>query len=309
MPYTDKALTRGVKVVCFWSMGLFLILTIVFSANVQDWNIVMLKILGAAICFKLAFSFMNIVKNRLLHLILLYGIMLWFFDFFFQIAGELQDTIISGWNDGQLLRVEYAVFGTETSLYLQKFISPIVTEAMMFAYVAYVPLLPLVGYLCFRKGGLYAAHEYLFVLTLAYIGCYIGFIVFPVASQMYFRPELYTVPLEGGLFTWCAEWIRSNAHYPGGSLPSPHCTAATVMLGILYKYNRNAFYVLMPTILILYISTVYGRFHYIWDMTTGISLGIAVLKGYPMVLRIIDYPVEQAHQLNPRSSVIESGND
>lgn len=304
--YTDESLDRGIRATCLSLLGIFLLLTISFPSSVNGWQIVALKILGAGYCFRLTLTLLDIISIKIVKMVFISVLMIWFFEYFFQLAGELQDTIVTGWKDDQLLRIEYAVLGTETSLYLQRFVTPFLTEAMMFAYVAYVPLLPLIGYVCFRNGGINATSHYLFVLSLAYAGCYLGFILFPVASQMYHRPELYTVPLEGGFFTWCAEWMRANAHYPGGSLPSPHCAAATIMLGMLHRYARKVFYVLLPTMLLLYISTVFGRFHYIWDMIAGVVLGIAVLKGHPVVLKTIDYLHELYRNRAQKSSVLES---
>jgi membrane-associated phospholipid phosphatase len=287
--YTDASLDRGIRATCLTLLGAYLMLTIGFSSSVNNWYFIALKILGAGIGIRLIYSLVNIVPVKIVKMIMITGLMLWLSGFFYQIAGELQDTIVSGWKDEQLLRLEYAIFGTETSLVLQRFVSPIVTEGMMFAYVVYVPLLPLIGYICYRKGGVNATRHYFFVLMLAYVGCNLGFILFPVASQMYHRPEFYTVPLDGGFFTWCTEWMRNNVHYPGGSFPSAHCAAATVMLGMSYRYARKVFFVILPTMILLYISTVYGRFHYIWDMIAGIMLGIAVIKYHPVILRSIEY--------------------
>jgi len=38
-----------------------------------------------------------------------------------------------------------------------------------------------------------------------------------------------------------------------------------------YRFSRPSFYVLSPIILSLYVSTVYGRFHYASDVLGGIA--------------------------------------
>jgi membrane-associated phospholipid phosphatase len=190
--------------------------------------------------------------------------------------------------DAKLIGIDNAIFGMELSLKLQNFVTPYVTEAMMFAYVFYLPLLIITAIVVYKSEDQKGLAEYLFVLSLGYIFCYIGFILFPVASQMYFMPDKYSVSLKAGLFTYFSELIRNNLHFRGGSLPSPHCAAATIILWASYKYNKNIFFVILPSVILLYISTVYGRFHYSADAVTGILTGYLAIVIYPLVIRLID---------------------
>jgi membrane-associated phospholipid phosphatase len=171
---------------------------------------------------------------------------------------------------------------------MQNYVTPYLTEAMMFAYVFYIPLLVITAIVVYKSASEKGLAEYLFVLSLSYIFCYIGFILFPVASQIYFMPDKYSIPLEGGLFTYFSELLRSNLHFAGGSLPSPHCTAATIILWANYKYNKKIFFVILPSVILLYISTIYGRFHYLMDSITGILTGCFAIIIYPLVNRAID---------------------
>ena len=71
------------------------------------------------------------------------------------------------------------------------------------------------------------------------------------------------------------------------------------MLVMLYRYNRSLFYVALPTFLILYVATVYGRYHYAWDGIAGILSAIGVLKFSPKVT----VAVEAVRSWFSRSSV------
>jgi membrane-associated phospholipid phosphatase len=92
--------------------------------------------------------------------------------------------------------------------------------------------------------------------------------------------------LKGGIFTWFGEWIRHNAHYPGGNFPSPHCAAGTIMLIMLYKYNRKVYFVMLPIIILLYVSTVYGRYHFAMDGVTGIAAAFLVVWLSPKIISL-----------------------
>jgi membrane-associated phospholipid phosphatase len=207
------------------------------------------------------------------------------YSFLFQAVGGYQHLIFSGWMDQMLISWEESIYGIELSLLMQHIVTPPLTEWMMFTYMIYVPLLPAVAFFCYRSAGADGATEYLLALATGYTVCYIGFILFPVASQLYYYPEQYTVPLEGGFFTWCGEWLRANGHYAGGSIPSPHCAAGTVMMLMLYRYNRAAWAATLPIVLTIYVAIVYARYHYVADGLAGILVGVLAVWLSPAMAR------------------------
>ncbi len=200
------------------------------------------------------------------------------FAYLFDAVANLQHVLVRGWMDGSVLAFERAAIGFDSTIWMQRFTGPALTEFMMFAYVFYVPMLPGVALLCYKSAGAEAAHDYLLRFSLVNIACFTGFILFPVAGPLYYQPQVYTVPLGGGFFTWCAEWIRNHAHYAGGSLPSPHCALSSVMLAMLYRYDRRSFRVALPIVLVIYVSTIYGRYHYASDGVAGILTAVAIVS-------------------------------
>ncbi len=212
-------------------------------------------------------------SRSLLHLWLVLAL----FAFLFEIMASLQHLFFDGWLDARLVEAEVALTGTESTRWLEPLIRPPLTEWMMFAYVIYLPMLPLVGFSCYKSGGEKAVNAYCWLLALSYIVCYLGFLVAPVAGPLYWQPNAYAVPLRGGFFTRCAEWIRTHQHYPGGNFPSAHCAAGTVMLVTLARHSRVPFFLVgLPIVGSLYVATVYGRFHYIWDGVAGILVALLI---------------------------------
>lgn len=195
----------------------------------------------------------------------------------YKAANELQ-LVFFGWQDDRVLAWEQAVLGFQPLVALQKLFTPALNEWMFFVYVFYIVIYPALGAIIFFKRGEAANEDYLFRLGLVNLVCAAGFLLFPVASPMYWPKvrELLTEPLTAGMFGSIAEFIRAHVHQPGGSVPSPHCAVATVMWLSAFKYARRSFYWLGPIILSLYASTVYGRFHYLTDMVAGVAAGIVV---------------------------------
>jgi membrane-associated phospholipid phosphatase len=204
----------------------------------------------------------------------------------FQTGCDVQ-RIFFGWQDETVLRLEQSVFGVQPVVWIQQFARPWLTEWMMLVYVVYVVIYPALGAYIFFKHGERANEDYLFHLGLANLVCALGFIVFPVAAPMNWPDirALLDVPLRGGVFTSVAELIRTRVHDPGGSIPSPHCAVATVMWFMTWRYGKRWFYILAPVILSLYVSTVYGRFHYVTDAVAGIAAAVVVIVIGPAIVK------------------------
>jgi len=204
----------------------------------------------------------------------------------YKAANELQ-RVFFAWQDDRVLAWEQSLFGHQPLVTIQQHYSVPLNEWMFFVYVFYVIIYPVLGAVIFFKHGEAANEDYLFQLGLVNLVCGLGFILFPVASPMNWPKvrSLLTEPLTAGVFGSIAEWIRANVHQPGGSVPSPHCAVATVMWFMALKHTRSGFFWLAPIILSLYVSTVYGRFHYVSDMIIGIAAGVLVLVTAPAIER------------------------
>ncbi|HUU37603.1 MAG TPA: phosphatase PAP2 family protein [Candidatus Desulfaltia sp.] len=181
------------------------------------------------------------------------------------------------WHDQVVIDLEARLLGVAPTVWLQRFVTPWLTEWMMFCYVFYVPVYPLLSFLIFRRHGGEQNEDYLFFIAFVILLCTLGFMIFPVAGPMRHIADLHTVPLRGYLFTAVSELIRNRVHAPGGTIPSIHCAAATIMWWTAYRYVRPAFYILAPVILSLYVSTVYGRFHYLFDVFVGIAAALVAM--------------------------------
>jgi len=204
--------------------------------------------------------------------------------YLFGAVAPLQLVLHGGWLDQSVLDLEQAVFGAQPTLWLERWVRPWLTEWLMFSYVIYLALYPALSVLLWRRHGEAALEHYLLALGLANVACDLGFVLYPVAGPMPFMGERYTVPLQGWGWTWLAELMRREAHYVGGTIPSPHCAAATVMWGVAWRWHRPAFWALAPVIVSLYLSTVYGRFHYLTDAATGLAVALGVLWAAPPLL-------------------------
>lgn len=289
---TDKRFTIG-KLQLRATDGLILIaltffsaLAIIFYPRVEGWWLLVLKNLTVATLY-IAFNyFSESTKKKFWKFFLRMAAIVLTYAYLFGAVDKLQLIIYGHWMDDYVLDLEQYVFSVQPTLWLEDYISKPLTEWMMFAYVIYIPMYPVLCGIIYYVRGELATEDYYFTLGFTNILCDIGFILFPVAGPIPHIGSLYTVPLDGYIWTWLGELIRHNAHYIGGTIPSPHCAAATIMWIMAYKYYRPSFWILTPIVLSLYVSTFYGRYHYVTDAVIGVLVAFVAFALVPVLLRL-----------------------
>jgi membrane-associated phospholipid phosphatase len=267
---------------------LFTTISLVFFQRVEGWWMLVLKNVGVGILYVLFNQFSQKAEKKFLKFFLRVAAVTLTYAYLFGAVDKLQLILHGHWLDAYVLDAEQYIFGVQPTLWLQQFISPPLTEWMMFSYVAYVPMYPILcGIIYYRRGEL-AMEDYFFTLGFANILCDIGFILFPVAGPMATIGKLYSVPLKGYVWTYLGEMMRAHVHYVGGTIPSPHAAAATIMWIMAYRYHRPSFYVLTPIVLSLYVSTFYGRYHYVTDAVVGVAVAFLAIALAPQLMKAWD---------------------
>lgn len=274
------------------TLTLFSLLALIFFQKVEGWWWLILKNIAVAIVYLLFNLFSRKTDKKFWKFFLRVAAVTLTYAYLFGAVDKLQLVLHGHWLDYYVLDGEQYLFGVQPTLWIEKFISPPLTEWMMFSYVVYVPLYPvLCGIIYYLRGEL-AMEDYFFTLGFANILCDLGFILFPAAGPMATIGHLYSVPLKGYIWTYFGELMRSHVHYIGGTIPSPHAAAATIMWMMAYRYHRPSFYVMSPIVLSLYVSTFYGRYHYVTDAVVGIIVAFLAIALAPMLMkgwdRIVD---------------------
>ena len=263
---------------------IFGLLILIFRARVPDPGGLLLRLGAWGAAYLGSVYLLPLLKNRALRFFLRTGAVQILCAQLFLIVQRMQLIIVHQWQDPAVLKLEAAVFGVQPTVWLQKFVTPPLTEWMMFSYVIYLVIYPGLGALIYFRRGERPLEDYLFTLAVTNVVCFLGFLAFPIAGPLYHMQDAYTVPLKGGFFTACGESIRSNLHEIGGDLPSPHCAIATVMWMMARRYVRPAFYLLAPVILSLYVSTFFLRYHYVTDSVVGVLTAVAVILFSPALV-------------------------
>ncbi|MBP6909187.1 MAG: phosphatase PAP2 family protein [Candidatus Saccharicenans sp.] len=197
------------------------------------------------------------------------------YAYLYKLAGSLVGLITSASYDSWLAGLDARLFDVSPNRWVVSLYRPWLTEVMMLAYAAYLPLVVILAYLLFRQKGRQQSDLYIFTLGLAYLACFVLFIIFPAYSPRFYFKDIEPAP--GYFFRWLMNQVEVWGQYRGGSFPSAHCAAGMVMIYQAFKAGRRTFWLVLPPILLFFLSTVYGQYHYVVDILAGIIIGFLAI--------------------------------
>jgi membrane-associated phospholipid phosphatase len=172
-----------------------------------------------------------------------------------------------------LIRLDYYIFNAYPGLIIERIETPFLTEILQCAYTSYYILPIALGILLWIKGEREEFNRTVFLILLCFYLSYAGYILFPALGPRYSMNHLYSGELRGLFFF---DKIQSALNQLEGikrdAFPSGHTAIGLTVAVLAYRFNRGFFYVTLPVVTMLVISTVYCRYHYVVDVIGGIIL-------------------------------------
>jgi len=196
------------------------------------------------------------------------------FGIFFEEIGYLVHAIFPTWFDDALIKADYWLFGAHPTVWIEQFSGYWLNEYMQLVYTTYLVLtLGFGAYLWWR--GRRASFEIFIASTcIAYYLSYVIFTLFPIEGPYHTLAHLQQVELSGGPFTALINLIEKHGRVHGGAFPSTHVAGSVVVLVSAYRFARRVGYALIPLVVSICVSTVYGRYHYAADVFAGAAMGL-----------------------------------
>ena len=181
--------------------------------------------------------------------------------------------------DGSLRAIDEALFGVEPTLALQRITTPWLTELMTYAYALYFFYPVFLMIVAYRKGAFHVFREMMLALALCnYLG-FLGYITVPAIGPRYFMSHEFQVPLDGiWLAAKAAAAWNAFENLQRDCFPSLHTALSTISLIYLWRLRRfypggrPILWVCAPLIVLLWLSTVYLRYHWTVDVLGGFVL-------------------------------------
>jgi membrane-associated phospholipid phosphatase len=196
-----------------------------------------------------------------------------FFLFCFEELGALVHLTSPRWQDAKLIAFDHWLTGVHPAIWLEQFATPGRNEFMQFAYLTYfVYLLVLGGILYYREDW----QGYWSVMTYSAVAYVIGYVIaifLPVQSPWFAMAGSWQGELHGGPFTAVISFIEHYGRVRGAAFPSEHVAGSFAALWGAWRHRRWLFWVMLPLMLCMCVSTVWGRNHYVADIFGGIVTG------------------------------------
>jgi len=196
-----------------------------------------------------------------------------FFLFCFEELAHLMTLVTPEWNDAKLLAFDHWLTGVQPTIWLEQFATPLRNDGMQFFYLTYFTYLLILG------GILYYRREwraYWSVMTYSMVGYACGYLIamfFPIESPWFALAGAWKGPLAGGPFTATINFIEHFGRVRGAAFPSEHVAGATAALWGAWKFRRWLFWVMVPFFVLMCVSTIWGRYHYVADIFGGMTTG------------------------------------
>jgi membrane-associated phospholipid phosphatase len=188
--------------------------------------------------------------------------------------------------DPALAKADLVIFGVHPTLWMERWIVPWFTDTMSLAYLSYyfIPVIFVVT--LYLKNRVLELDESIFILTFGYYISFVSYILFPAIGPRYTLSHLYTVPLEGSFITdFVRDTLNALEHNKRDCMPSGHTQIVLMVLFLANRYERFLFYIFLPIICGLILSTVYLRYHYVIDLFVGAAFAVGCAIVAPRLYR------------------------
>jgi len=180
--------------------------------------------------------------------------------------------------DHTLIQLDYHLFGLHPTLYLQRYMTPLVSDLLQAAYSTYYFLPVALGIVLKINNSREDFDKALFFVMLCFYLSYAGYILWPALGPRYAMPHMYETEITGLLVSGpiqnllnLLEGVKRDA------FPSGHTGIALTVLYLASRYSRKLFWVILSPVILLIIATVMCRYHYVVDVIGGILLAVATV--------------------------------
>lgn len=226
------------------------------------YNLLLLAVITILIVFN---YYHNTKFTRFLRYFYPLGLLIYFYPETASINNFLFEDL-----DPIIANIETTIFGGYPSVWFSHYFpAKWFAEIMYFGYFSFFPLIFIFCYILFKKS-FENFQSTIFVICMSFYMYYILFILFPVAGPQYFLTPPFNQLTDGYFFSDIVKYIQSVGEGPTGAFPSSHVGIMTIVIILAIKYRPKLLRWIIPISVILYLSTVYIKAHYVIDVMGGV---------------------------------------
>lgn len=182
--------------------------------------------------------------------------------------------------DRDLQAIDQWIFGTQPSIWLERFLHPWLTELLFICYSLFFFWQVSLGTLLFLKKRK-DFHAYVLLVVAFYLLSYVMYLMVPAIGPRFDLLSQYHYPLTGVFLAQHIEASFIDIPMVRDCFPSGHTGLTLLTLYQAWRSGmRRFFFLMLPFGLLLIFSTVYCRFHYVVDLLCALPFltGILLLR-------------------------------
>ena len=306
---TASALTRNYRLIDYLTQGYIaavaLLILLFYRGRLPGWPLHVLAHAVVLIAVHALVATSHRHPRGLLNLLRhFYPVIL--YTFLYRETGALDHGFVGRHLDPFFLSLEERIFGCQPALLLMAKLPYLwVSECMYASYFSYFLMVPGVGlalYLRDREQFM----QYLTAVSLIFYICYLTYIFLPVAGPRILYESMPGVRVDvssyaagyvlgvpeavsrGPFFTLMALIYRCFEPEAGAAFPSSHVAVAAASLFFSWRYLKGIRHVHLLLVILLAISTVYCRYHYVVDVLGGIGTALVLVPTGNLLYRKVD---------------------
>ena len=188
--------------------------------------------------------------------------------------------------DNKLIVLDDYILGFQPAIYLEKFISPGLTDFMYFSYSSFLFYILLFTMYLYVRKNYHAFRETLVSVILTFYIGYIGYVIFPAVGPKFTMAHLFETSLSGSFITDRLSFLMDyeiSEYTRRDCFPSLHNGVIFLILLFAFKHQKTYALIFLPFAIALFISTLYLRYHYFIDMIAGFILATAMFYLGPII--------------------------
>jgi len=201
--------------------------------------------------------------------------------------------------DAVFIVIDRWIFGVDPTQWLEQWTTPILTEVMQFCYSMFYFLFLIAAIEYYQKHRVEEFRYGMFVILYGFYLSYVFYFIFPAVGPRFTLHNFETTnaDLPGVFMTNAlreflnsAESIPHNAANPVNFaqrdvFPSGHTQLTLVLIFLAYQSRLKSRHFILAVGVLLVISTVYLRYHYVIDVIAGIVFMLITIWTGPRLYR------------------------
>ena len=278
-------------------IALLSVIAVVFSRSVPSWGwlIARYALLALVIVSVALYTFGS--QSGKLALSVHAFLPVFIIPVIFDSLGDLIPSIWPRYLDDILIHIDRGLFGVNPTVWMERFIHPMLTNFLQLAYISYYFIPISLGIVLAARKKQNNFDEAIFGIVLCFYLSYIGYLLFPAIGPRFTLGHLQTTGFQASPMALAIQnALNRLENTKTDAFPSGHTAVALMTLYYAWKSREKVlFWTLIPVVSSLVISTVYLRYHYVIDVIAGVLLSTLTIYLAPQINKALSPSSEKSH--------------